>query len=271
MIADDTTAHLAWRTPEALLELGLGRSRVIRVNEAHHGDLRCRRMREVGRRLLPVAHGSGVRYLALEALLNTGQLREWTQQANRTRAVAPPLGPGGYLSQPDMRTLIQEAFDLGWTLLVYEDNFDQRLLEFKGRTDEDPAAVDWHPRIEWREQEQAQNLATHFAALPAQAKLLVWCGWDHLVKVPLLGRAWMACRVARLSRIEPFCMDQTKTVSLGPDHAPFREVLSVVTPQLETLGGTAGLLADEAAAVPGMADLAERADAFVFSLHNNLE
>lgn len=156
------------------------RSRVVMVNEAHNGALRCVRTREVGRRLLPVAHRLGARYLAMEALPNTGQLREWTDQANHTRTVPLPFGKTSYLAQPDMRTMIQAALDLGWTLLAYEAEFDKAPAETDARIEEERKQVDWRMGIAWREQEEAQNLAAHVAVLPSDARLLVWCGWAHL-------------------------------------------------------------------------------------------
>lgn len=84
------------RTPEELLAIGFGRSRVVMMNEAHSGMKRCVRTREIGRRLLPTAHAAGVRHLAMEALY------------------------GPYLTQPDMQALIEAAEELGLRLIPYE-------------------------------------------------------------------------------------------------------------------------------------------------------
>jgi hypothetical protein len=83
---------------------------VVMVNEFHDGMRRCIRTREVGRRLLPVAHAEGVRHLAMEAL--------WTpavEEANRERRLPPYAG--GYLGHPEMRSLVEDALTLGWTLV----------------------------------------------------------------------------------------------------------------------------------------------------------
>lgn len=263
-MADDSSLdQLHWYTPEALLELAVARSRVVMVNEAHNDMLRCLRTREVGRRLLPVAHRLGVRHLAMEALWNGG-LRHLTEQANTTRQL-PAVPHGGYLAQPEMRALVQEALDLGWTLLAYEMDFDREPAELAQRPPGD------RELIAWREQEEAQNLAAHLQALPTGARLLVWCGWSHLAKVPVRSIPWMACRFIELSGVEPYCIDQTVTVATDPALPPFREFLVREAPRLEALGGTAGLLSKEVARIPGMAELADRADAFVYSLHNVLE
>jgi hypothetical protein len=88
--------RLELRTPEELLEIGFGRSRVVMMNEAHSGMKRCVRTREIGLRLLPVAHAAGVRHLAMEALY------------------------GPYLAQPDMAALVDAAEELGFRLIPYE-------------------------------------------------------------------------------------------------------------------------------------------------------
>jgi hypothetical protein len=103
-----------WRTPEELVELGFGCSTVVMANEFHDGLRRCVRTREIGRRLLPVAHDCGVRHLAMEALGND----ELTDEANRTRRL--PQCTAGFLAQPEMRMLIADALALGWTLIAYE-------------------------------------------------------------------------------------------------------------------------------------------------------
>jgi hypothetical protein len=87
---------LDFRTPEELLAIGFRRSRVVMMNEAHSGMRRCVRTREIGRRLLPLAHEAGIRHLAMEALY------------------------GPYLAQPDMQALIDAAEELGWRLIPYE-------------------------------------------------------------------------------------------------------------------------------------------------------
>ncbi|HEY9652882.1 MAG TPA: hypothetical protein V6C95_19650, partial [Coleofasciculaceae cyanobacterium] len=156
-----------WRTPEELLEIGLGRSRVVMVNEAHDGLKRCIRTRQIGQRLLPIAHQAGVRHLAMEALSSF-----FVEEANRTRNL-PEVGIGmGYLHQPDMRALIQTALDLGWTLIPYELNVQSYLAEELLSVELTNA----------REQEQAKNLIRALKDVPSDNQLLVWCGNDRLTK-----------------------------------------------------------------------------------------
>lgn len=236
---------MSLRSPEELLEIGLGRSLVVMVNEAHHGLLRCVRTRLIGRRLLPTAHRCGVRHLAMEALWDRGLVA----RANRDRRL-PGCGDG-YLAQPEMRAFVQDALDLGWTLVAYE------------------AAMDAAPNSDlmsdevtsWREREQAANLA---AALPS-GPLLVWCGNGHLTKVsPGLPFLPMAQIFWEATGIEPFSIDQTTSVLF-----PGRRTDSWVDrfrSELEAHAGTAGFLTNERP--PGWRRC--WADAFLLSVENEL-
>jgi hypothetical protein len=87
---------LDFRTPEELLAIGFSRSRVVMMNEAHHMMQRCVRTREIGLRILPVAHAAGARHLAIEALRSHS------------------------FSQPDMQRLVDGAKEFGWKVIPYE-------------------------------------------------------------------------------------------------------------------------------------------------------
>ena len=71
-----------WRSPEEIVEIGFQRSSVVMMNEAHDGDKRCVRTRQIGQRILLVAHASGVRHLAMEALPTN-----FAEECNSTRRV----------------------------------------------------------------------------------------------------------------------------------------------------------------------------------------
>jgi len=230
------------RTPEELLAIGFSRSRVVMMNEAHHGMKRCVRTREIGLRLLPVAHAAGVRHLAMEALPQGFDARpSWTR--------ALPRGEGGYVAQPEMRRLVERAEELGWTLLPYETR--RHPIE---RND--------------REEDQARNLVDALATLPTNAPLLVWCGWGHLSKEQLPDSDFrpMAVQFWELSGVEPFSIDQTVTVEASPGaNAHWHELARSQAWRLEALGGTAGfLIADSPFPWPGV-------DAVLLSTRNALE
>jgi hypothetical protein len=72
---------IRWRAPEELVQIGFSRSRVVMMNEAHNGWLRCVRTRTLGTRALPVPHAAGVRHLAMEALFDPDRSRPRTTPA----------------------------------------------------------------------------------------------------------------------------------------------------------------------------------------------
>ena len=93
------------------------------------------------------------------------------------------LAAAATLAQPDMRALIQAALELGWTLWRYEADIDHA-----------PAALVQQGLLSqaftnWREAEQAHNLAGVLAGLAASDRLLVeeagplscWPGVDALI------------------------------------------------------------------------------------------
>jgi hypothetical protein len=162
-----------WRTPEESIEIGFGRSTVVMANEFHNGMLRCLRTREVGRRLLPVAHNCGVRHIAMEAL------------------------GGPYVEQPDLAAMIGDAVALGWTLIPYETQDMRTPFRADG-------TVDWEIVLA-REEDQARNLV---AALP-DTPLLVWCGNSHLEKQPSESWTPMGWFFRELSGIDHFALDQS--------------------------------------------------------------
>ena len=212
-------------SPEDLLTVGFSRSRVVMVNEAHHHMQRCVRTREVGVRLLPVAHAAGVRHLAIEA-----------------RHAGP-------FEQGDMQRLVDRAEEFGWTLIPYETRR-------------------YPVEMNDREEDQASNLVEALSTLPADAPLLVWCGWGHLYKAGLPGSDFrpMASQFWELSGVEPFSIDQTVTVEAGPRrNAPWHDLAQSHEWRLEALGGTAGfLVADSPIPYPWV-------DAVLLSTENVLE
>jgi hypothetical protein len=223
----------AWRTPQELVQEGFRRGRVVMLNEAHDGLNRCVRTRRVGRQILPGAHAMGARHLAMEAL-RPGD----AEAANATRR--PPDATGGYLAQPDMGELIQAALELGWTLWRYEADFDHA-----------PAALVEQGLMSqaftnWREAEQARNLAAVLAGLAPSDRLLVWCGNGHACRVAGEGRSAMGYEFAALVAEGAFVIDQTVTVAFAGLEQRHAALVAELAPVLDRYGGTAGLLREQA-------------------------
>jgi hypothetical protein len=247
-----------WRTPEELLEIGLKRSRVVMMNEAREGLKRCVRTRQIGQRILPIAHTAGVRHLAMEALSSF-----FVEEANRTRKL-PEVGIGmGYLHQPDLRDFMQTALDLGWTLIPYE-------IDFHKYPSNQPLTLEY---TNLREEEQAKNLIRVLQDLPSSTSLLVWCGNDHLIKTVVKDWMPMGYQFKRLSGIEPFVIDQTPTVKFSQrlldQQQKIEQFLKQFASVLVKKGGTAGFLREETP-LPFFQSR-EGADAFLVSFLNELE
>jgi hypothetical protein len=237
---------------EDLTQWGFTRSSGVMANEAHSGLSRCIRIREIGVRIIQAAHQAGVSRLAMEAL-------PWLHghSPGPIRDIAPSAG--GYLAQPDMRSLITTALELGWSLWAYEATID------RGQDQEELLSPEF---TNWREREQAKNLCQLLAAAP-EDPLLAWCENSHASKQADSGWIPMGYHFAALSGIQPFVIDQAVTIDFtGNGPKPWvRELLAALASTLAAHGGTAGILRDQAppplACWPGV-------DAVVVSTENAL-
>jgi len=221
-----------WRPVEDLVRWGFAHAPVVMANEAHNGLARCIRTREVGVRMIQAAHEAGVRRLAMEAL-------HWPARDVPGPITTLPDGLGGYLAQPEMRTLIGTALDLVWTLWAYEHQFD-----FTANCD--PAYLRSMEHTNWREREQAANLGLLREAAPGQP-MLVWCGNSHASKVQHEEWVPMGWHFREMSGVDQFVIDQDVTVNFGGEPRPWvRELLASMADTLAAHGGTAGILCDQA-------------------------
>ena len=264
-----------WRSPEEVVEIGFQRSSVVMMNEAHDGDRRCIRTRQIGKRILPVAHQAGTRYLAMEALYPM-----FAKQCNQTRRA--PAKNDGYLSQPEMREFIQSALDLGWTLIPYEANPFKWLsarygVNFPkaGYTTESLNTLQQYQAdlisteyTNWRDEQQALNLITALESLPEGTQLLVWCGNDHHSKIVIQDWMPMGYQFQRHSGTGNFVIDQIRTVKFDDVPEYRNKFVAEFKDDLVKLDGTAGFLAEEALSSFGKD---HAADAYLFSLQNDLE
>jgi hypothetical protein len=241
-----------WLAPEELVAIGCERSRVVMMNEAHHMLLRSIRTREVGRRILPTAHEAGVRNLAMEALSE-----EVATRANATRTL--DAVEGGYLAQPDMRELVETALELGWRLIAYE-------AHPLPPPDLEPRSTE---ASNWREEQQARNLVAALDALAGDERMLVWCGNEHLAKCSLPASEWrpMGVRFTELSGVEPFAINQIRSVEFPGQVPPAGLWVDAYSYVLAAHGGAAGFLAEEAPAGWG---LPNSADAFLLATDNRM-
>lgn len=257
------------------MEIAFQRATVVMMNEAHSGSKRCIRTRQIGQRILPVAHQAGVRHLAMEALFQL-----FAEQSNSTRRLMQ--GNFGYLSQPEMKDFIQIALDLGWTLIPYEADHFRWLSEKHGidfansnenerirRLQELQSEFTTLEFTNWREEQQALHIIRALQSLPAKTPLLVWCVNSHHSK--MAGQGWfpMGYQFIKHSNIDPFVIDQTRTVKFdGQETWWYENVVKFARELLDQRGGTAGLLREEAKTLFSSEDTE---DAFLFSTQNELE
>jgi hypothetical protein len=258
-----------WRSPEEIVEIAFQRASIVMMNEAHDGLKRCIRTRQIGQRILPVAHQAGVRHLAMEALNPT-----FAEQSNHTRIVSDK--DEGYLSQPEMRSFIQAALDFGWTRVPYEADISakgQGLTLPKSTDSLEQLQRSIKENINWREEQQAQNLIAVLQALPANSQLLVWCGNSHHSKTALEGWTPMGYCFQQHSGVNPFVIDQTRTVKFDSrDNYLEAEITSQFSEELEKHGGTAGLLLEEVSSSLEKYHFENLGvDALIFSTQNEME
>ena len=265
---------LIWRSPEEIVEVGFQRSLVVMMNEAHSGLKRCIRTRQIGKRILPVAHQAGVRHLAMEALFPA-----FAEYGNRTRRLME--GNLGYLSQPEMMDFMQAALDLGWTLIPYEADQFKWLSERHGidfsafdtpnekvqKLQEFESEFSGLEFTNWREKEQALNIIQALQSLPENTPLLVWCGNSHHSKEG--GQEWipMGYQFGQHSSINPFVIDQLITVKFEANKS-WSPLLDEYAQELHSYGGTAGFLSEEA---PPIFERGSSEDAYLLSTENELE
>jgi hypothetical protein len=269
--AVQSQTNLIWLSPNEIVRRGFGQSRVVMMNEAHSGELRNVRTREIGKRILATAHELGVRHLAMEALEP-----EFADTSNRTRKL--PIVAWGYLSQSEMRDLIQAALNLGWTISPYEANGSswiasrfgprpvdpEKLAEYLKKVREARLSMEY---TNWRELEQARNLLATLKSLPADGRLLVWCGNGHLYKSQLGDWIPMGYQFAQLSGLNPFAINQTLTVEFSNSDSFGSDLVRQHGDELRSRSGTAGFIKEEA---PD--NLKNHpSDAFILSLDNKLE
>jgi hypothetical protein len=242
-----------WTSVEELTGWAFGRSKVVMANEAHSGLARCVRTREIGQRMIRAAHRVGVRRLAMEAL-------NWPAVGIAGPILEVPDLGGGYLGQPDMRALIGTAVQLGWTLWAYEAVFEQT-------ADADDDAYMSMEFTNWREQQQAGNLAELVAAEPGEP-LLVWCGNGHALKVPIEDWVPMGHQFQAITDLEPFVIDQVTGVD-WPERGVDRTIASFqrsIAGTLQEHGGAAGILSAQA---PEPLSHWPGVDAFILSTDNS--
>lgn len=156
-----------------------GKHQLVMINE-YHMDASTRVLTTA---LLPRLYAEGFRYLAVEALAESGETLE-----RRGYAVE---GTGYYTREPVFAELLSRAVRLGYTLVPYESS---------GATQRQ------------REAGQARNIYRRIFKSHPDARVLVHAGIAHIGERPgmLPGNTQpMAMRLHALTGIDPLTVDQT--------------------------------------------------------------
>lgn len=154
---------------------------IIIINEAHHKP----RHRVFVRKLLKGLYENGYRYFGLETLSNCAYVPAPycdTLLNERGYPYNSPLS-GTYVTDPQMSNLIKEAIEIGFEIFAYEKFGKERELN------------------------QAQYIAEVLKNDP-QAKILIHCGWYHLLEEKNRGRKWMAQYLREMTGIDPLTVYQ---------------------------------------------------------------
>lgn len=155
--------------------------KVVIINEAHHKP----RHRLLTRSLLQGLYDQGYRYFGLETLSFCTTDATWFCDTLLNERGYPlnAYASGTYVTEPQMAMLIREAISIGFQLFPYED------------TSQD------------RDRMQAQHIADFMAEHP-NGKVLIHCGWYHLLEAENEGRKWMAEYLREMTGINPFTIYQ---------------------------------------------------------------
>ena len=176
-----------------ILEQAAGHQ-VVMVNERHHVSTERLLTLEL---LHPLYHEQGFRYLAVEAL--------WAGEDQLNRRGYPIRETGGYVSDIVFGELIREALSIGNRVVPYEASQAQM------------KSTETMNRQQARDYWQAQTLISATLAQDSEAKVLVHCGYDHLVESARSGWTPMAYYFAKATGLDPLTVDQTELAEKGSE------------------------------------------------------
>ena len=156
---------------------------IVIVNERHH--VSTDRLLTISL-LAPLAE-LGYRYLAIEAVWNGDPVNERGYAVGAT---------GYYVNDTVFAEMIREAVATGYTIVPYE-------IEGHQGSEGGEAGSIRRNREYW----QATNLRERTLKLDANAKVLIHCGYSHLLESEDAG--WMASILKSATGIDPLTVDQT--------------------------------------------------------------
>ena len=178
---------------EYILEQAAGRQ-VVMVNEQHHVSTE----RLLTLKLLhPLYYEQGFRYLAVEAL--------WAGEDQLNRRGYPIRETGGYVNEIVFGELVRRALTIGYKVVPYEASQEQM------------QPTETMNRQQARDYWQAQNLIAATLEQDPDAKVLVHCGYDHLVEAARASWTPMAYYFREETGLDPLTVDQTAFAEKGAE------------------------------------------------------
>jgi hypothetical protein len=178
------------------------KEQIIIINEAHRQPYH----RVFTTLLLKELYAKGYRYFGGETI------NEWDTLINYRKY--PTQNSGCYTKDPLYSEMVRTALEIGFTVFGYEST----IYDTTTKTDKS---------VSIREMEQAKNIKKILDKDP-NAKILIHCGYDHLVETPYRG--WgkaMAGRLTEYTGINPFTIDQvelTEHSSLNYENPIFKMI-----------------------------------------------
>ena len=165
---------------------------IVMVNERHHVSTD----RLLTLALLRPLYAQGFRYLAIEAL--------WAGDEELNERGYAVRESGGYISDVVFGELIREAIALGYELVPYEASREQQA-----------EATDTLNQQQRRDYWQAKNMLAATLDRDPDAKVLVHCGYAHLVELPTERWTSMAHYLHEATGLDPLTVDQTRLAEHG--------------------------------------------------------
>ena len=164
-----------------------GTHQVVMVNERHHVSTD----RLLTLALLRPLYEQGFRYLGLEAL--------WAGDEDLNERGYAVRESGGYISDVVFGELVREAIALGYELVPYEASREQQ-TEAKDTLNQQQRRDYW----------QAKNLMAATLDRDPDAKVLIHCGYAHLVELATERWTSMAYYLREETGLDPLTVDQTR-------------------------------------------------------------
>ncbi len=140
-------------------------SKILILNEAHHLNIN----RDIARLLLPLLKNKGYNYFAVEGIINQQTIDEMKK---------PSYHSGYYMQSRNYTNLVVDAIKLGFKIISYDDtsNTGWKLREFN----------------------QAKNIYNQTFNIDSNAKVFVYCGYDHARKDTTINK-YLAHHLQKLS------------------------------------------------------------------------